>query len=350
MDRPIVHINLSKSFRGGERQTELLVRGLAERDHPQRLVARAGAPLAERLADVARLDIRGVSGLLGAARACGSDATLLHVHEGRAPLVARGAQLLGGTPYVITRRVPKALKRNPVTRHLYRRAARIVAISQAVAESLADYDPCLRVDVIPSALARLAADPAALARLHARHTGRFVVGHVGALVIHHKAQDLLIDVARRVQHVHPDILFVFVGDGEDGQRLRSLAADLFNVEFAGFVDDVGTWLEAFDLLTLPSRHEGLGSVLLDAMDHGKAIVATRVGGIPEVVADGDNGLLVAPDSADELERAILTLYRDRARLAAMGERSRTRAAAYTPVRMTERYVELYRSVQEEARA
>jgi glycosyltransferase involved in cell wall biosynthesis len=350
MDRPIVHINLSKSFRGGERQTELLVRGLAEREQPQRLVARAGAPLAERLADVARLEICGVSGLLAAVRACGEDASLLHVHEGRAPLVARGAQLLGDTPYVITRRVPKPLKRNPVTRHVYRRAARIVAISKAVAESLAHYDPGMRVDVIPSALARLAADPAALARLRSRYAGRFVVGHVGALVIHHKAQDLLIDVARRVQHAHPDVLFVFVGDGEDRDRLRALAADLSNVEFTGFVDDVGTWLEAFDLLTLPSRHEGLGSVLLDAMDHGKAIVATRVGGIPEVVVDGDNGLLVAPDSADELGRAILALYRDRARLAAMGERSRTRAEAYTPARMTERYLEVYRSVREEARA
>jgi glycosyltransferase involved in cell wall biosynthesis len=208
----------------------------------------------------------------------------------------------------------------------------------------------MRVDVIPSALARLAADPAALTRLRSRYAGRFVVGHVGALVIHHKAQDLLIDVARRVQHAHPDVLFVFVGDGEDRDRLRALAADLSNVEFTGFVDDVGTWLEAFDLLTLPSRHEGLGSVLLDAMDHGKAIVATRVGGIPEVVVDGDNGLLVAPDSADELGRAILALYRDRARLAAMGERSRTRAEAYTPARMTERYLEVYRSVREEARA
>jgi glycosyltransferase involved in cell wall biosynthesis len=350
MDRPIVHINLSKSFRGGERQTELLVRGLAARDRAQRLVARADAPLAERVADVGRLDIRRVSGLLAAARACGRDAAVLHVHEGRAPLVARGAQLLGGAPYVITRRVPKPLKRNPVTRHLYRRAARVVAISHAVAASLADYDPDLRVDVIPSALAHLAADPDALAALRARYAGRFVVGLVGALVIHHKGQDLLIEVARRVASAHPDILFVLVGEGEDGERLRARAAELGNVEFAGFVDDVGTWLEAFDLLTLPSRHEGLGSVLLDAMDHGRAIVAARVGGIPELVADGDNGLLVAPDSVDELERAILGLYLDRARLAAMGERSRAHAAAYTPARMTERYVELYRSVQEEMRA
>jgi glycosyltransferase involved in cell wall biosynthesis len=350
MDRPIVHVNLSKSFRGGERQTELLVRGLAGRGHPQRLVARAGAPLAERLVDLKALDIRRVGGLVAAARACGRDAAVLHVHEGRAPLVARGAQLLGRTPYLITRRVPKPLKRNPFTRHLYRRAARVVAISHAVAASLTEYDPELRVDIIPSALAHLAADPDALAALRARYAGRFVVGLVGALVIHHKGQDLLIEVARRVEFAHPEILFVLVGEGEDAERLRALASGLRNVEFAGFVEDIGTWLELFDVLTLPSRHEGLGSVLLDAMDHGKAIVATRVGGIPELVSEGENGLLVTPDSVDALEHAILTLYRDRARLAAMGERSRARAGQFTPALMTERYLELYRRVQEEARA
>ena len=91
-------------------------------------------------------------------------------------------------------------------------------------------------------------------------------------------------------------------------------------------------------------------MLLDAMDYGKAIVAARVGGIPELVIDGDNGLLVTPGSADELQHAILTLYQDRARLAALGERGKARAGLYTPARMVERYVELYGEMQGETRA
>jgi len=350
MPGPIVHINLSKSFRGGERQTELLIRGLAERGHAQRLVARAGAPLAERFHDLPELDVRSVSGMLGAARACGRGSALLHVHEGRAPLAAALVRLCAGTPYVITRRVTRALKRNPVTRQNYRRAARVVAISRSVADELTAWDPGLRVDVIPSALAHLPSGPEAVAVLRAKYAGRFVVGLIGALVTRHKGQDLLIEVARRVQHTHPDLLFVLVGDGEDAARLHEQSRDLPNVDLTGFVEDVGSQLAAFDLVTLPSREEGLGSVLLDAMDYGKAIVAARAGGIPELVSDGDNGLLVTPASADELQRAILTLHQDRARLAAMGERGKVRAGLHTPARMVERYVELYGEVQGETRA
>jgi glycosyltransferase involved in cell wall biosynthesis len=350
MRGPIAHINLSKSYRGGERQTELLIRGLAERGFAQRLIARAGAPLAERFPDVPDLKTEAVNGLLAAARACGGTRALVHVHEGRAPIAACLAQLCYGTPYVITRRVPRQLKRNPFTRQIYRRASRVVAISRAVAAELDAYDPNLRVDIIPSALAHLQSRPDTVAALRERYAGRFVIGLVGALVTRHKGQDILIEVARRVVREHPDMHFVLVGDGEDEATLRAQSRGLTNVELTGFVDDVGSYLEAFDLVTLPSREEGLGSVLLDAMDHGKAIVGARVGGIPELVAEGENGLLVAPGSVDALERAILTLHQDPVRLAAMGELSRARAGLYTPARMVERYIELYRSVQQETRA
>jgi glycosyltransferase involved in cell wall biosynthesis len=149
---------------------------------------------------------------------------------------------------------------------------------------------------------------------------------------------------------HPDVHFVLVGAGEDEAMLRAHSDGLANVELTGFVEDVASHIAAFDVVALPSRHEGLGSVLLEAMDGGKAIVAARVGGIPELVVDADNGLLVAPGSVDELERAILVLCRDRARAAGMGERGRARAREHTAARMVDRYVELYRSVQQESHA
>src|SRR5262249_11214259 len=161
-----------------------------------------------------------------------------------------------------------------------------------VAAEIEAWDPSLRVDVIPSALAHLPSQPETVATLRARHAGRFVIGLVGALVTRHKGQDILVEVAHRVRDTHPDLRFILVGDGEDAARLREQCRDLTNVELTGFVDDVGSQLAAFDLVALPSREEGLGSVLLDAMDYGKAIVASRIGGIPELVVDGDNGLLV----------------------------------------------------------
>lgn len=348
MQGPIAHVNLARGFRGGERQTELLVRGLAERGYRQRLVARPDAPLAPRLRDVPLLDVRPAQGLLSAVRACGSDSALVHAHEGRAPQVAWAVRARHGTPYLITRRVDKPLKHNPVTRHLYRRAARVVAISGAVAEILENWAPDLRVEVVPSALAHLTPRPEEVARLRERRAGRFVVVLVGALVIRHKGQDVFIDAARELAQSHPDILFVLVGEGEDEAALRARAQGLDNVEFAGFVADVASELAAADVVALPSRNEGLGSVLLDAMDQGKPVVAARVGGIPELVADGDNGLLVPPGDARALAAAILTLHADRALLAAMGERGRARARMFTPARMVDRYEEIYRAVREES--
>jgi glycosyltransferase involved in cell wall biosynthesis len=143
------------------------------------------------------------------------------------------------------------------------------------------------------------------------------------------------------------MLFVLVGDGEDADAVRARAAGLANVELTGFVADVASQLAAADVVALPSRNEGLGSVLLDAMDQGKPIVASRVGGIPELVADGDNGLLVPPGDAHALAAAIRTLHGDRALVAAMGERGRLRARLYTPARMVDRYEQIYRAVREE---
>lgn len=350
MQGPIAHLNLAKSYRGGERQTELLVRGLAALGYAQRLIVRKDAPLARRCANVPGLELQQVGGIIGAVRACARASAIVHSHEGRGPLVAWIARLASDTPYLITRRVPTPLKRNPLTRCFYKGAARVVAISQAIADSLARYDPSLRTEVIPSALARLEARPEAVAQIRARHGGSFLVVLVGALVESHKGQGILIEVARRVANTHPDIRFVLLGEGRDEDALRARSAGLTNVEITGFVEDVGSWLAAADLVVLPSLHEGLGSVLLDAMDHGKAIVATRVGGIPELVSDGDNGLLVEPGSVDALERAILALHADRSRLLAMGERGRARAEAFTPARMVERYAALYERVREEARA
>jgi glycosyltransferase involved in cell wall biosynthesis len=350
MRGPIAHLNLAKGYRGGERQTELLARGLAERGCSQRLIARTHAPLAERCANVPGLELDAVGGLIGAVRASARGGAIVHAHEGRGPLVAWAARLVSGMPYVITRRVTAPLKRNPVTRRFYRGAARVVAISRAIADALARYDPSLRVEVIPSALARLEARPEAVERLRARYGAGFLVVLVGALVERHKGQHVLIEVARRTARTHPDIHFALVGEGRDEATLRARGAGLGNVEITGFVEDVGSWLAAADLVVLPSLHEGLGSVLLDAMDYGRAIVATRVGGIPELVADGHNGLLVEPGSVEALERAILALHADRERLHAMGERGRARAGDYAPARMVERYVELYGRVQEEARA
>ena len=340
----VAHVNLARGFRGGERQTELLVRGLAAAGWRQRLVARRGEPLAARCADVRGLEVVPVAAnVVSAARALGG-ADLVHVHEARALQAAWLAQLLGGAPYLVTRRVEQGPSHTALNRAMYRRAARIAVLSAAIGRSMAALDPALRVEVIPSAHAALPHDAGRAAELRRSFNGSLVVGHVGALVDSHKGQRQIITLARELAGRVPQVSFVLVGGGPDEAALKAEAAGLANVHFAGEVGDVGNYLAAFDVFLYPSRHEGLGSALLDAMAFGLPIVATRVGGIPEIVGSVTNGFLVEPDDIAALAAAVLSLQADpdlRARIAAA---NRARAEGYSAGAMTERYINLYRAI------
>lgn len=340
----IAHVNLAKGFRGGERQTEILVRGLSGRDWSQVVVGRRGEPLAEKLAGLPGVEVRPVpNNPVSAARAT-AGADLVHVHEGRAGQAGLLANLFAGRPYLVTRRIPQAPSGRPATRLLYRRARHIACVSEAIREAMEAYVPDVPKSCIHSAVARLPADPDRVAALRARWAGRVVAGNVGALVDKHKGQGVLIEAARRLQGSHPQVLFVLVGAGRDEAELRELAADLPNVVFEGWQQDVGAYLAAFDMLAFPSREEGLGSSVLDAMYFGLPVVASRVGGLPEIVADGETGRLVPPGDPAALADAVAGLAMDQDLRRRLGEAGRARAAAFSPEAMVGAYDRLYRNL------
>ena len=118
-----------------------------------------------------------------------------------------------------------------------------------------------------------------------------------------------------------------VGDGPDRLQIETAAARLPSgrVVFAGQRDDVFEIMQASDFLVLPSLHENLPQVLLEAMACGRAVVATNVGGIPEVVVPGETGILVPRSDASALADAMQLLGRDPERCAVYGEAGRRRA-------------------------
>lgn len=340
----IAHINLAPGYRGGERQTELLIRALSVSGWRQRLVARAGAPLVERCAGIDGLELRPVhNNVLSAALALGR-ADLVHVHEGRAVQAAWLNRAWRGKPYLVTRRVQKGPRVTRANRRLYSAADCLVAVSAAIAESLRRLDPSLGVCVIPDATSELAADPDQARVIRARAGGDVLVGNVAALVDSHKGQRQIVALARRLHADHPHLVFLLVGGGEDGPALRREAAGLDNLQFAGQVDNVGDYLAAMDVFFYPSRHEGLGSVLLDAMAFGLPIVATRVGGIPEIVADGVNGLLCEVDDLDAQQAALLSLAGDPERRQRIGAANRRKAEDFRPAEMAKGYAAVYRQL------
>ncbi|MES1936576.1 glycosyltransferase family 4 protein [Salinisphaera hydrothermalis] len=335
----ICHLNLARGYRGGERQTELLIRELARRGAAQRLIARRGQPLAERLADLSELEIVPVRKPF-AMRVTSVRGAVLHAHETRASQLAWWRWRVAGTPYIVTRRIGKRPSANVVTRAIYRDAAACVGVAGSVAREIADYAQ-RDVATIYSALSDLPVDQGRSQALRKRWGDAFVVLNVAALVDAQKGQSHLIEVARRAASERPGMHFVLAGAGRDRTAFERQARGLANIEFAGFVDNVGDYLAAADAFVLPSRHEGIGGAALDAMRAGLPVVASAVDGLPEFVDDGRNGLLVPPGDENALFNALIRL-RDEPELArALGAAGQSTAARFSVARMADAYQALY---------
>src|SRR5690606_23455936 len=144
----------------------------------------------------------------------------------------------------------------------------------------------------------------------------------------------LIRAAEALERSHPDVHFILVGSGRDEQKILEAARALSNMTFVGWVNNVGDHLAAFDLFAFPSQREGLGSILIDAMQFGLPIVATSVGGIPDLIVHGHNGILIEEDDSDALADAIARLSSDQPLRDAMARANRLRARQYQPEIMT----------------
>lgn len=148
----------------------------------------------------------------------------------------------------------------------------------------------------------------------------------------------------------PDVVLVVLGEGPQRAELEALARQLGvdgRLRLPGRVGDVAAWLERAQALVHPARWEGFGLALLEAMLCARPVVASAVSAIPEIVVDGETGLLVAPDDPAALAQALASLLADPARAQALGQAGRARALReFSVARMAERTIAVY----EEARS
>lgn len=205
----------------------------------------------------------------------------------------------------------------------------ILAISRAVAEDL-PLAMRVRTRVVYNGLDLTAFDQAASepAALPLPAGDGPVIGTVSYL-IPWKGQEIFLRAAAQLLESHPGWRFVVVGDPifqfrTERERLERLAHELGirdRVSFAGHREDIPAVMRALDLFVLPSLYEPFGRVLIEAMAARRPIVASRAGGVPEIVLDGETGVLVPPGDPEALADAIADLVIDRAkaeRLAAAG--------------------------------
>jgi glycosyltransferase involved in cell wall biosynthesis len=153
-----------------------------------------------------------------------------------------------------------------------------------------------------------------------------VVMSVGRFV-RYKGYEYLLEAALLVRQAMPDVHWVLVGDGELNRELENQVQFLgleAQVHFTGWRDDIPELLALCDLFVLPSLREHFGRVLIEAMGMAKAVVATDSGGVPEIVIDGETGILVPPAQPKPLADAVLTLMESQVRAEQFGRAGRRR--------------------------
>ncbi len=140
-------------------------------------------------------------------------------------------------------------------------------------------------------------------------SSKFVIGYIGRLS-EEKGVKYLIEAASILRDKNVDFKLIVVGDGPERAELENLVKERSleeQVVFVGFQTDVATWLTTFDVFVLPSLTEGTPMALLEAMSMGIPVIATAVGGVPKVLSDGKNGLLVSPHDFISLSERIQIL-------------------------------------------
>ena len=239
---------------------------------------------------------------------------------------------------------------------LARRCVRIVAISDAVREFVCAVEgiPPRKVERIYYGLdAAPAPQNVADLRTELGWAGAPLIGFVGRLT-GQKGVDVLLNAFAIVHRALPTARLLLIGDGPQRDALAVLAGGLqisAAVHFAGWREDARAQMAALNVLAIASRWEGFGLVTLEAMQAGVAVVASRVSALPEIVLDGETGLLVPAANAAKLAAALLALLQDPQRAMQLGENGRLRAAQlFTVKQMAVQHAALYLSLAAPAAA
>jgi len=280
---------------------------------------------------------------------------VVHPHN-LAPLLYGGlaARLLGpARPAVIYSEHNQIYRADETARRRFRRYVRladtVVAVSHDLRRTLVDGlhvspEVCVLHNGIDPGPYQ-AIDDSAVRRELGRREGEFLVG-TAVVLSEQKGIRYLLEAARIVRAADPTVRFVIAGDGPLRAELERTAEALGlgdGVRFLGYRRDIPQLLSALDTYVLPSLWEGLPLALLEALASGTPAVATRVGGNPEAVADGETGLLVAPRDPQALAQALLTLRRDAALRQRMRQSGLERfARSFSVTAMATGHAELYR--------
>jgi len=357
----IAHVDTGMTLRGGQRQLLLLAEGLRACGHDQLIVCPEGSGLEAQsggqglkvftLPPNDPAHALGIMLLRQQIKTLGTE--ILHAHDGRGHTVAWFAS--AGLP--VRRVASRRVTFFPADRWTYRlkyghTCDAVITVSEFIRDlAVRGGVPREHIEVIPDGIELPATLPSAADRARLRKAwqieeGNFVVGQLGALSAE-KGQEVAVAALGRLADKLPHVRLVLAGEGMDaaqGPVAAMIEPWRERIRLLGNVTDLADFFPGLDLFLMPSKSEGLGSSALWAMAYGLPVIASRVGGLPEVVAENETGWLVAPDSAEALAEAILVAASDLGRLRQFGSNGRLRAGNFTVDIMVRRTEALYRRV------
>ncbi len=297
---------------------------------------------------------------------------ILHTHTAKAGAIGRVASLLArdSRPPIVLHTFHGHVLRgyfDPVRTALFRLLERwlahhstaLVAVSPQVRDDLVSLGVAPREAFAVVRLGiplekRVATEPDARERtrtLLGIAPDRFVVGWIGRMTGVKRTEDVLASLAR-LRELGVDACLCMIGDGPDREDVERRAKALGIVRhcfFLGYQDDVGPFYAALDAFVLPSGNEGTPVSAIEALAAGRPVVASRVGGVPDVVRDGIDGFLVEPGDVDGLAGALARLADDPELRERMGSGARERVLSrYAVDRLVDDMDLLYRSLLETA--
>lgn len=320
----VLHIDSAKTWRGGQQQVLYLAQKLTDYDNI--IACPPRSPLAERAKviglKVLPVEMYGEWDLLAVRKLKKiirkNSIKIIHLHSSHAhALGLLAAKSAGNCKVILSRRVDFPIKKNILSRLKYSNVDRITAISERVKRVLvADGLSEEKIDVVYSGV-----DIDRFQNVEANYLiaelgsnrDKLIIGNIAALAWH-KDHKTLIKAARIVVDEFPQLIFLIAGEGPLRREIE-ISIKKFNLEekvkLFGFRQDIPEILSILHLFVLSSSWEGLGTSLLDAFASRVPVVATNVGGIPEIVKDGVNGVLVPPGKPGALAGAIISLLKNR---------------------------------------
>lgn len=358
----VLHLDTERGWRGGQQQAVYLFEYLLKQNYKTHFICRKNSKLADYFRKKAypfhSLPLRNELDFVSAwkiAKFCRkNDYKILHLHSAHALALGilakffyRSLKLIG------VRRVDFKIKKNIFSRFKYKSkfVDVLVAISENIKQVLiADGVVSKKIKVIRSGI-----DVHKFAELKLKSSFRkelnlpensLIIGTVAAIV-GHKDYSNLLKAAEIVINSRENVVFIAAGSGDKEKEVFALAKQLKlkkRFKFLGYRNDVGQLLKLMDIFVLASKLEGLGTSVLDAMSVGLPIVGTNAGGIPEMIENKVNGLVVPKQDPQALATALTKFIDDRDLRKKISQNCKKKVKQFDVFLTAKKNIELYRQL------